>query len=413
MPRTSKTWIVLLLFASVLGGACTQEKVTRIGAALPLSGDWSLYGESIRRGIELAHDQLVQEHESGEFPHQIELFVEDTESQPSKAVEALHKLIDEDGVHAVIGGVTSAEALAMIDVADQKEVVLLSPSASSPDLTEQKSTRYFYRIYPSDFREGTQLASWTALNLDLQNVVVVSVNTPFARGVSRVFQNEFERYDGEVLEEIVYPEGEGEYSGIARQVLSHEPQAVYIADFAEPVKGLIDALKAAGYEGRILTTSAFAAPDILRATGENAEDVVLAQTMFDPDSEEPHIQQFVEAYREEYGETPGLFAAHGYDAMRVMAQASLSGSSGITSEFWKGIRGLGDYQGVTGAITFDTKGDVGKFPRVYVVKDGHLRDYDKVLEERKREIQEKRKQLFQKLERLRRQQREALEGQGL
>lgn len=411
MKRSTTAGLVLLLFPLVLAGACSDERTARIGAVLPLSGPWAIYGEPIRKGIELAREETQAEYEAGEFPHRIELWVEDSESQPARAVEAFQKLIDEHDVHGVIGGVTSAEALVMIDVAAEQERVLLSPSASSPDLTEQKGTRYFYRIYPSDFREGTQLASWTALNLDYENAVVVSVNTPFARGISRVFENEFERYDGEVLEEIVYPEGQEEFADLARQVMARNPEAVYLADFAEPVRKIIQALDRAGFKGRILTTSAFAAPDIIEEAGELAEGVMLAQTVFDPDSEEPHVQRFVEAYREKYGETPGLFAAHGYDAMRVMAQASLE-PSGVPSEFWKGIRSLGDYQGVTGAITFDQKGDVGKFPRVYVVQDGKLVNFDAVLEERKREIQERRQQLFQELERLRRQQRDALEGQG-
>lgn len=413
MKRSATACLVLLLFLFlvVLAGGCSAERTARIGAVLPLSGPWAIYGEPIRKGIALAHEELQAEHEVGEFPHGIELWIEDSESQPTRATEAFQKLIDEHDVHGVIGGVTSAEALVMIDVAAEQERVLLSPSASSPDITEQKGTRYFYRIYPSDFREGTQLASWSALNLDLQNAVVVSVNTPFARGISRVFENEFERYDGEVLEELVYPEGQQDFSDLAPQVMAQKPQAVYLADFAEPVKKIIEALDRTGFDGRILTTSAFAAPDIIEAAGELAEGVVLAQTVFDPDSEEPRIQRFVDAYRAKYDETPGLFAAHGYDAMRVMAQASLE-PSGVPSDLWKGIRSLGDYQGVTGAITFDQKGDVGKFPRVYVVQDGKLVNFDAVLEQRKREIQEKRQQLFQQLERLRKQQRDAAEGQG-
>jgi len=405
MLRSARVLIVLLLFAGVFAGSCSEERAARIGAVLPLSGEWAIYGEPIRKGIELAHEELLAEYENGEFPHRVELWVEDDESQPAKAVEAFQRLIFERNILGVIGGVTSAEALAMIDVADQEQRVLLSPSASSPDITEQKATRYFYRIYPSDFREGTQLASWTALNIDLKNVVVVSVNTPFARGISRVFTNEFERYDGEILGELVYSDGQQDFSEEVRQVMEVSPQAVYIADFAEPVKRFLEALDRGGFKGKVLTTSAFATPDIIAEAGELAEGVILAQTVFNPDSEEPHIQEFVEAYRAKYDETPGLFAAHGYDAMQVMAQASLE-ESGVPSELWKGVRSLGDYQGVTGAITFNQQGDVGKFPRVYVVQGGKLVDYDEVLEQRRREIQERKQQLFQRLERIRRQQQQ-------
>lgn len=400
MLRSVRVCTLVLLLLVVFAGACSEERTAHIGAVLPLTGEWAIYGESIRKGIELAHEELVAAFEAKEFPHRMELWVEDDESDPTKAAEAFEHLIAEHNIHGVIGGVTSAEALTMIDIADQRQRVMISPSASSPDITEQKATRYFYRIYPSDFNEGTKLASWTALNLDLDSIVVVAANTPFARGISRVFKNEFERYDGEVPAELVYSSQE-EFPDLARQVDRSEADGVYIADFAGQVRSFIDALDRAGFEGRILTTSAFATTETLAAAGDKAEGVVLAQTVFDPESDDPLVQSFVEAFREKHGEMPDLFAAHGYDAMKVMAEASKE-ESGVPSEMWKGVRGLGDYQGVTGAITFDQKGDVGKFPRVYVVQGGKLVDYDAVLDQKRRELQQKKEQIFKEIERLHR-----------
>jgi branched-chain amino acid transport system substrate-binding protein len=398
MIRVSR--VVVAVFLLIFVGGCGEKRVAELGVVLPLSGPWSIYGEPIRKGIELAVDEINQRHQKGDFPHRVEIDVRDSESRPEKAAEALREL-DRKGVLGTIGGVMSAEALAMIEVANDDERILLSPSASSPALSGM--SRYFYRIYPSDFMEGTRLGSWVALNLDLESVVILTANNSFARGISRVFQNEFERYDGKVLEEIVYPEGTEDFAPFVRQALGHGPDAVYLADFADAVRRILAELARQGFEGRVLTTSAFAAPDVIEAAGEDAEGVILAQTVFDADSEDPKVMAFVQAYRDKYGETPGLFAAHGYDAMIVMAEASRLESSGLPNNFWKGLRALQDFVGVTGTIQFDSQGDVGKIPRVYVVQDGRLVDYDKILEQRRKELQEKRQQLFKELERLRRQ----------
>ena len=115
------------------------------------------------------------------------------------------------------------------------------------------------------------------------------------------------------------------------------------------------------------------------------------------------IQAFVSSYREAYGVPPGLYAAHGYDAMMVMAEA-LAKAGPIASDFWKGITSIREFAGVTGMIQFDERGDVQKFPRVYVVEEGNLIDYEAEVEKRRRELLERLRDLE------RRQRQKALGG---
>ena len=74
---------------------------------------------------------------------------------------------------AVIGGVTTAEALEMVSVADREGLVLLSPSASSPQLTG--ISKNFFRIFISDFREGTKMGNFAAGQMELSSVVILAI----------------------------------------------------------------------------------------------------------------------------------------------------------------------------------------------------------------------------------------------
>lgn len=395
-----------VLFLALTGltlGACGEERSETVGVVLPLSGPWEIYGEPIRKGIELAQEQIQERYEAKEYPMELSLDVRDAESNPQKAATLMEELFEE-GALAVIGGVTSAEGLLMVEKLDEYERVLVSPSASSPSLTGV--SRYFFRVFPSDFLEGTKMGSFATLQLDLDNAAILAVNTPFARGISGVFQNEFERYDGEILGEIVYPESATDYGEYVDRALALDPEGIFIADFAEETRRILEVLNDRGYDGQRLTTSAFASPEAMRAAGDAAEGVALAQTMFDPTGEEPQVRAFVEAYEEKYGETPDLFAAHGYDAMMVVAEAARENR--LPSDMWKDLRSV-EYTGVTGQIQFDEKGEPGKYPRVYRIEDGQLRDYEEFMEERKQEIQRRRQQLFRDLERLRRE-RESITG---
>jgi len=111
----------------------------------------------------------------------------------------------------------------------------------------------------------------------------------------------------------------------------------------------------------------------------------------------------VASYRARYGEMPDLYAAHGFDAFNILLEAyRLGGTSGLS--FWKGMRGVRDYLGVTGILQFDEKGDVSKFPHVYIVADGRPVDVE---QRRQEEIQRAR----QEIERIQREM-ERLRNQG-
>jgi branched-chain amino acid transport system substrate-binding protein len=388
---------LLLAGLGVLLG-CGGGEAVKIGAVLPLTGEWSIYGQPIKNGVELAFSELA---EQGGLPYEIELEIVDSASDPKGGKERLAELYG-SGAVAVIGGVTSSEALQMVPVADQYDRVLLSPSASNPELTG--ISKNFYRVFLSDAREGTTMASFAFGKLGIKSAVILAKEEEYAKGIQVVFANEFERQGGEVLDLIEFP-ATSDVSGLVERVMTLSPEAVYIAAYAPDIANLLTALRSRGYEKYIFTTSAFAAPAVIEQQGINAEGVFLTQTVFDPESEDAKIQSFVNTYREEYGVPPDLYAAHGYDAMMVLAEA-LGKSGPIASDFWKGITSIREFEGVTGMIQFDERGDVQKFPRVYVVEEGNLIDYEAEVEKRRRELLERLRELE------RRQRQKALGGSG-
>ncbi len=377
-------WLAVLSVFWV--GGCAEDEVIRFGAVLPLTGPYEIYGQSIRKGIECAIDEIDARED---YPYQIRVDIVDSEGDPEKARELLEEQYD-TGAFAVIGGVTTAEALAMVAETDRAERVLISPSASSPELTG--ISKNFYRVFPSDSREGTTMGNFAARKLQIDDVVIITKEDPFARGIQEVFKTEFERNGGTVTEVIEYPQGAGDFSGFIDRVVFLQPQAVYVAAYAEDTAKMIQALRQRAFEGYILTTAAFALPEVIEQVGADAEKVFLTRAVFELDSEDPRIAAFVQAYRDKHGLSPDLYAAHGYDSVMVLA-AGLLESGPFAGDFWKGVRAIRDYPGVTGTIQFDEKGDAQKFPRVYVVESGNLVDYEQEVERRRAELLERLREL--------------------
>lgn len=368
MPRHLwwRTWLLtaLLLAASVGCG----EATARIAVVLPETGPAASYGVSLRRGIELAH---AAHQASGGL--ELELVFADSASDPSRAANLAEELLEE-GAMIVLGGATSAEALAMVPAADRFDRILLSPSASSPELTGISSN--FFRVFPSDSLEATRMASFASQTLTFTEVAVVAEERVFSRGIQDVFVREFERYGGTVLEAVAFPSNTTDFDDIAARVTTLAPPGVYLVGFDVSVAQMILALDDAGYPGKILTTHALASPASLARVGPPAEGVILTQTVFEATSNDAHIRAFADTFQQTHDVAPDVFAAHGYDALMVIAKA-LTGRSSATSDIRRGLRSIAAFPGVTGAIQFDERGDVRKFPRVYIVAgDLALHDYD-------------------------------------
>lgn len=395
--RHNLTLVAAVALALATAGCKKDNKVT-LGVVLPLSGQAAAYGESIKRGVELA---IAESSARPSGPFEVEWVTHDSQGDPAKARQILDDLYGSGGAIAVLGGVTSDEAQAMVEVADQRDRVLLSPSASSPDLTG--ASRNFFRIFPSDFVEGTKMGQFAKQKLNLANVVVLATQSPYGQGIQGVFANEFVRQGGEVVETLEFPAATSDVSGLIERVSTLQPNGVYIAGYWEEICTLIKGLQAAQYQGRVLTTSAFATPQAMACAGAAAEGVLFTQTVFDPTSEADSIRAFVSGFQARYGgEEPDLYAAHGYDAVHVLLTALERSGTTVATDFGKAmLRFQGEpLQGVTGAIQFDEKGDVQRYPQVYVINEGQAANYERWQQEKFEAIRQKLRDLEERQRRL-------------
>ncbi len=391
-PAQITTLIMTTLALITLG--CKPE-VIQIGVVVPLTGEYQGYGEANKRGIQLA----LEEIQSNGYPLALDPQYDDTGSDPARARELLEQRFKE-GAFVVLGGTVSSEAKEMVPVAEKYDRVLLSPSATSPDLTDM--SRNFYRIAASDLTAGNKMADFAFRSLGVRRVVVLAEGRAYARGIQQAFSSAFETHGGDVLELIELPPNTSDLGGLIDRVMTLDPDAVYLAAYESGIAAMIRELKRLGFAGRILTTHLFSSPSAIARVGAAAEGVILTQTVFEPDSEHAHVRKFVTAYRERHGEAPDLFAAEGYDAMRVLAVA-LEARHSLASELPRGLRdAVKEFPGVTGSIQFDENGDVTKFPRVYIIgKDLLLYDYSKRIEEDRIRLKEMQEELQRKLDELR------------
>ena len=337
----------------------------KIGVVMPLTGDASVYGAAMRKGIELAHAQ-----QPAVGSREVKLIIEDDQGQARQSVLATQRLVNIERVQAVIGGAMSSTAEAVIPASNKSQVVLLSPTATKPSLTAMG--KFFFRLWPSDNYDGQVMAEAAYESLGLKTVSVLYVNTAYGVGITEVFKREFERLGGMVITSDGYPQGGTDFRTVLGKIQKASPDAIYLPGYVTEVTQILKQARQLGIVTRILGVNSLYDPKLVEIAGEAAEGAVFTYPTYDPKSADPAISGFVAAYVERYGEAPDAFAAQGYDAYRVLFRAleKVSGESDERVQIRDLLLSSGTYEGPGGTSTFDENGDVEKPLRLLVVENG-------------------------------------------
>jgi branched-chain amino acid transport system substrate-binding protein len=340
----------------------------RVGVVLPESGPAAVYGAAIKSGIRLACDDSLA---NGTAPTGFELFYRDSGSDPSRAALAAEALY-QDGARLIIGGATTSEAEAMLPVADRWERILLSPSASAPDLAGRST--FFFRVYPSDEIEGVKAADLMASTRGLRSVLIVEEDNDYTRGLLPVFVQELIRNGGRVLGAVRLADHGWEKS-LRDDLTSLRPEGVYICAYGEPTLNVIRALRFAGFAGTICVTSAIAPGALLQRAGSVVEGVVFPLAGW-VDHGGELVQAFIRRYEERYQMVPDTFAAHGYDAALAAIYALAQPSCRTGGDVRICLHAISARRGVTGPLDFDDYGNIRRVPRVHWVHRGRIEELE-------------------------------------
>lgn len=371
---------VLLVAAGLLSG-CSGE--LRVGVVLPESGDAAVYGATIKQGIQLAFEHGKAK---GSIPEKLIVEYRDSRSQPDVAA-ALAKELYDQGALAVIGGVTTAEALAMVAVADRAERILMSPSASAPELS--RNSLFFFRTCPSDDLEGPQIVKILTRSPETRAVLIIQEPGPYASGLLPVVLGEMRKRNVEVCgtSPIQMTDVDWEKK-LHDRITSRQPPATFVCASGGNLLAAVRALRAIQYNGLIVATSGLAAREIIRQGGAALEGVFFPMVAVDwIHPKEEIVKEFLTSFHSRYGVRPDIFAAQGYDAALAIGLAYTALGTRTGRDLQLRLKGLAETSGVTGSLAFDDYGSIKHFPRTYWIRNGAVDDFEQYLEEEKKRLQ--------------------------
>lgn len=365
------SWILVAALALTLVG-CSSE--IKLGAVISESGSVATYGEYVKKGMDLALEEVNAS--GGTLGKTVSIIYRDDATNPSVGQKVTQELIEVEKVNAIIGAVSSPVTLAIAPICEENSTVLLSPSASANSITD--AGFWIWRNYPSDQIEGTAMAKFAKEEIGAERVVIFAHDNDWGNGLADVFTERYEGRFRKVEKRFVFEESMmDQVGGWVEETIAMKPDAVYVIGYDQELKALLSAFHDTGLDAAIMSTSSVT-PSIGRQAGEAAENMVYPQAVLDLDSKEPAIAAFISAYRAKYNEDPDIYAAHGYDAVKIILTAMENAEATHPRSVNNAMMGIENFQGAAGTTSFNSDGDVVRYPRIFIVRDGVTMPYDEL-----------------------------------
>lgn len=367
MKKHSLTILALTAFLLASCGVGGDQGSIKIGYIGPLTGDANTYGLDTLHGAEIKVEEINAA--GGIDGRLIEFVVEDARCTGSDAASAAQKLINIDGVVAIVGGICSGETLAAAPIVETAKVPLMSPGSTSPDVKEAGD--FVFRNIPSDALAADATAIYLKNN-ELNKIAIITENTDFAMAFGNSLTSKLEE-NSVVFNEIVEPNTK-DFRTLVTRLQGMEFDA-FIANAQTTAVGASMAMqfREQGFEQPIFTNNGVVSPVLGELAGEAAEGMKAVM----PPSEGANAQlfnAFVTKFTEKYGSAASsiTYAANSYDVIGVFAQAISSvGTDGVAlRDYFYNFDG---YDGTVGRFSFDQYGEVvGIDLEIQELKDGEF-----------------------------------------
>jgi branched-chain amino acid transport system substrate-binding protein len=375
MGKLGRSFVFFTFLLGALAAGCTSE--VKVGAVISESGAVASYGSKVKKGLDLALEEI---NAAGGFRGgSLQLIYKDDATNSSIGRQVTQELIEIDDVPVIIGAISSPVTLNIAEICEGHEVVLLSPTSSAPSISDAGD--YIFRNWPSDFDEGNSMARF-AKDLGLERVVIFALNNEYGEGLRDIFSQQYIGKYRKIVKTFDFDESETtDLKAMVEEVKELDPDGIYIATYVKSQAAILRELHDAGITAVRMGSSAVVPHELVEFAGQAAEDLVFSQTIFDVNSTEPVVAGFVRAYRDKYNEDPDIYAAHGYDALFLLLKAMENGKSAHPRDIKLGLISIQDHMGAAGRTVFNDQGDVIRYPRMFIIKQGVAIPYDKFVEE--------------------------------
>lgn len=333
----------------------SEATVVKIGHVAPLTGLQAHLGKDNENGARLALEEISAQGLTIDGRSiRVELDAQDDAADPRVGTEAAQKLVD-DHVVAVIGHMNSGVSIPASKIYSDAGIAQISPSTTNPEYTKQgyKTT---FRVVATDALQGPVLAGYAMKTLHAKKIVVVDDASAYGRGLADEFTKSAQAGGVKIAAREATTEKARNFKAILTKIKRIQPDVVMYGGMDVTGGPFAKEAAALGIKAKILAGDGVCTDKVAELAGDAVQNIVcseagLALSKMDKGAD------FEKKYEARFHTPVQIYAPFTYDAMYVIVDAMKRANSIEAPKVLAAIATT-DYNGLTGHIAFDDKGDL-------------------------------------------------------
>lgn len=329
-----------------------------IGVYLSMTGPAAAWGQSEWKGIKTANELEPFLKKS-----KVKLILEDNASRPEDAALAVERLIDK-GVKAIIGPVTTTNALSGLAITEKHHIVDIIPSANGLRLTDNK--KYAARICFTDDIQAKVMAQYIA-PIYKRGIIIEDISQDYSVDLTHFFNSAFKKYGGEIIKIYQINSGDTDFSALITRIKRLKPDFIYMASYYKETALFARELRQLGTKVPLFSGSAASTEALIKIGGKSVEGLTFTDD-YDPEITFTKLgKRFAALFKKHYGKLPDSAEALAADSyFYLIAEAEKTGFN--PDKLGPAVRN-GEFKGASGVINI-RNGKTYRSVVIRKVKDG-------------------------------------------
>jgi len=360
------------LAPAALGLAClaaapaAQAEPLRIAVVGPMTGPVTQYGDMVKEGVATAVERINAA--GGIDGRQVEVVAIDDACEPKQGPVAANRVVNEK-IGFVIGHVCSGATIAAADIYNNEGVVMVTPSATSPLLTDGKNYEFIFRTIGRDDQQGPAAASFIAAKVKPARAAVLHDKQSYGQGIAASVRKGLEDAGIDVALFEGINAGDSDYSAVITKLKSAGVDFVYYGGYHPEMGLLLRQAAEQGLKARFMGPEGTGNPDINAIAGDAVEGMLV--TLPADFAADPANADVVKAFKDKHRNPGGAFQLTAYSAAQVIADA-IKGAGSTDPGKVAAYLHANAFQAPIGKVSWNPQGDLEAFDfQVYTWhKDG-------------------------------------------
>ena len=352
-------WLALLFPILMLAASANaQEQIVKIGHVGPLSGQIAHLGKDNENGARMAVDVLnTKNFRIGGKKIKFVLLGEDDAATPQQGTAAAQKLVDAK-VNGVIGHLNSGTTIPASKIYNDAGIPQISPSATNPKYTQQ-GFKGAFRVVANDGQLGGALGRYAASTLHAKNIAIIDDRTAYGQGVADEFAKSAKAAGINIIGRQYTNDKATDFNAILTAIKGKNPDLIFFGGMDAVAGPMLRQMKQLGIQAKYMGGDGICTEQLPSLSGDGVADgqVVCAEAGGVEENQKKGLDEFRTAYSKKFGTDVKLYAPYVYDAVMVMAAAMQKADSVEPAKYLPELAKT-NYQGVTGLIEFDARGDM-------------------------------------------------------